>query len=124
MVRLIQSKTVAVLWFLLMCILFFLPGSAIPEERGWMALIRIDKLVHMGLFAILFFTWRNAFKFQTKYYSLLLIIACIIFGFLVEIIQKYWIPARTFDMYDVLADSTGVVVGWIVYEVYKKNKPL
>src|SRR5579872_52230 len=100
MARFLHSKTVAILWFLIMCILFFLPGSAIPSETGWMVLIRIDKLVHAGLFAVLFFMWRNAFRLNLKYYTVLLFIACILYGFSVELIQKFWIPGRTFDLFD------------------------
>ena len=51
--------------------------------------------------------------------------ACLLYGFMVEFIQREWVANRDFDLYDVLADMAGAVTGILVYrEVYKKNKPL
>jgi VanZ family protein len=120
MYHILRSKGLAVSWFSIMCVLFFLPGSALPAEHGWMVLIRIDKLVHMFLFAVLFLLWRFAFNFQLRYYTTWLIFTIILYGFLVEVIQKFWIPGRSYDLYDVMADSIGCIAGWLTYTYIKK----
>ena len=120
MYRILRSKIVAVSWFIIMCVLFFLPGSALPAEHGWMVLIRIDKLVHMFLFAILFLEWRFAFNSRLKFYTFWLLFAVVTYGLAVELIQKYWIPSRTFDLYDLLADTIGALAGWLIYRYIKK----
>lgn len=120
MYRILRSKALAILWFIIMCVLFFLPGSALPEEHGWMVMIRIDKLIHTFLFAVLFLMWRFAFNPAIKYYTSWLFISVVGYGFAVELIQKYWIPGRTYDLYDFLADTIGSVAGWLVYRYIKK----
>jgi VanZ family protein len=107
-----------------MCILFFLPGSAFPNEN-WLDAIYFDKMVHIGLFAVLMFLWRSSFNLEVNNYNLLLLFSALLYGVTVEFIQKYWIPNRSFDLYDVLADMTGSVLGLIIWlRVYRKNKPL
>ena len=120
MYRVLRSKIVAISWFIIMCVLFFLPGSALPSEHGWMIMIRIDKLVHMFLFAVLFLEWRFAFNPSLKSYSIWLFLLVVAYGLSVELIQKYWIPGRTFDLYDLLADTIGSIAGWLVYTYIKK----
>ena len=36
----------------------------------------------------------------------------ILYGLLMEFVQKYFIPHRSFDLYDVLADATGCIIGY------------
>ena len=120
----LRSKALAIGWFLLMNILFFLPGSALPKTH-WLAEIHIDKWVHVGLFAILIFLFCSAFNFSFPKKIWTVLIAAIIYGFLVEIVQKLWVLNRSFDLYDVLADTAGSSLGLFVWlRVYKKNKPL
>lgn len=120
MYRIFSLRPLAILWFIIMCVLFFLPGSALPEEHGWMILIRIDKLVHIFLFAILFLLWRIAFNLKFRNYTIWLIFLVVAYGLAVELIQKYWIPGRSFDLYDVLADTIGCLVGLLIYMYIKK----
>ena len=120
----LKSKVLAISWLILMCILFVLPGSALPEQN-WFADIQLDKWVHIGLFAVLLFLWASAFELGLPRNAWLVIIIAIGYGMLVEFVQKTWIPNRSFDMYDVVADAIGSVIGvWIWWRVYKKNKPL
>jgi len=122
--KIFRLKPVAIGWLILISILFFLPGSALPKEN-WFDKIYIDKWVHVGLFAVLIFLWRSSFNWDINSYNLLLLLAAVIYGFLVEVVQLNWIPNRSFDMYDVLSDASGSIVGLLVWlGVYRKNKPL
>lgn len=123
--KLFRSKIVAIGWFLVMNILFFLPGSALPQSH-WFDEIHLDKLVHIGLFAVLVFLWCSAFNLGLTKKIWVVIMIVVIYGFLVEIIQKNWVPNRSFDLYDVAADTVGGVFGLLIWlrTVYKKNKPL
>ncbi len=113
----------ALLWLGVISVLFFLPGSAFPKEN-WFSKIYIDKWVHVGLFATLLFLWRSAFDLQIKNYHLILLGFALLYGFLVEVIQKEWIPNRDFDLYDVMADMAGSLLGLLVWSrVYKKIDP-
>ena len=122
--KIFRLKPVAIGWLILISILFFLPGSALPKEN-WFDKIYIDKWVHVGLFAVLIFLWRSSFNWDINSYNLFLLFAAVLYGFLVEVVQLYWIPNRSFDMYDVLSDASGSIVGLLVWlGVYRKNKPL
>jgi len=116
------SKALAITWIILMSILFFLPGSAFPKE-GWLDEIFFDKWVHFGLFAVLLFLWRFQFP-KTAGYDYVLIALAAIYGLGVEVIQHYWIPNRSFDLFDVVADTIGGVAGlWLWAHLYKKIDP-
>lgn len=107
-----------------MCFLFCLPGNDLPGN-DFLDKIHFDKMVHVGLFAVLLFLWRSAFNPEIKNYNLILLISALLYGLLVEFVQKYWIPLRSFDLYDVAADTAGSILGLLVWSgVYKKNKPL
>jgi VanZ family protein len=122
--KIFTLKPVAIGWLILISILFFLPGSTLPKEN-WFDKIYIDKWVHVGLFAVLIFLWRSSFNWDINGYNLLLLLAAVLYGFLVEVIQLNWIPNRSFDMYDVLSDASGSIVGLLVWlGAYRKNKPL
>jgi VanZ family protein len=119
-----RYKSVALGWLVLMCILFFLPGSAFPQEN-WLDQIHFDKWVHVGLFAVLLFLWRSSFDSSANYYVILLLFCALAYGLAVEFIQKFWVANRSFDLFDVLFDMIGSALGLFVWSrVYKKNKPL
>lgn len=120
----LRSKWLAISWFLLINILFYLPGSALPKTN-WLTAIHIDKWVHVGIFSILVFLWRSAFPFPGRSYPVVLLFLALVYGILVEIIQFLWVPNRDFDVWDVAADGAGSLLGLMVWSgVYKKNKPL
>jgi VanZ family protein len=103
-----------------MSILFFLPGSALPKEN-WLDQIYFDKWVHIGLFAVLIFLWRSSFNYKISNYNLILFFTALLYGFMVEVIQLYFISNRSFDLYDVAADMTGSVLGLLIWlRTYKK----
>jgi VanZ family protein len=122
--KIFRNKSVAIGWLVLISILFFLPGSALPEEN-WLGKIYIDKWVHIGFFAVLIFLWRSSFNWATDKYNLFLLFSAVLYGCLVEVVQLYWVANRSFDVYDVISDTVGSALGLLVWlQVYKKNKPL
>ena len=120
----LKSRVLAISWFIIMNILFVLPGSALPRSN-WLTEIQVDKWVHVGLFAVLVFLWCSAFEFSASKKGWLIVITAVAYGFLVEVVQKNWVPNRSFDLYDVLSDTAGSIFGfWLWLRVNKKNKPL
>jgi VanZ like family len=118
--KVFRYKAAAIAWLLIISCLFFLPGSALPQE-DWLDKIYFDKWVHIGLFAVLIFLWKSAFNWNDYKYNFILLSLALIYGFAVEFIQLYWIPNRSFDLFDVLADMTGSILGLFVWlRVYKK----
>ena len=111
---------IALIWFLFISYLFFLPGSALPTD-DWMDKIWFDKWVHIGFFSVLSFLWCWALPVSSNRF-ILFFLSTVVYGLLVEICQDQLIINRSFDLLDLLADSIGSIIGIWVW--YKKNKPL
>ena len=84
-----------------------------------------DKLAHLVEFAILAFLLRRAFfynpnaQWREKWYLLTLLIGGF-YGIFDEIHQAF-IPGRTADLYDVLADVIGVLIVINIYRFFKNK---
>jgi len=106
----------AVSWFIISAILLTLPGSAIPKE-DWLGKIWIDKWVHIGMFSIMVFLWcKTVLKMDTENKKLKIIFffiaeICLGYGIGMEFVQKYFIPNRSFDVGDIIADAIGCSIG-------------
>jgi hypothetical protein len=106
-------------------VLFFIPGSALPE-RDWFAKIELDKIVHVVLFAILVVLWCIPFFYKPsltiRLPKVLIFIPFIFFGYsiIVEFIQDFFIPGRSFDLVDILADALGCAFGFLFVKQYQR----
>ncbi len=106
-------------WFFLVLILICLPGSDIPTVDTWLNEIYFDKWVHFGLFAVLTFLFIYPFtklalsQKEKNNTAIKIAIAACIWALTTEFIQKYFIPDRSFDLLDWLADSLGVITAYI-----------
>ena len=82
---------------------------------------QFDKITHMLAWAGLSFslrlgtnTWVMKQKTKNQYYALLfLIIICSLYGVTDEV-HQYFIPSRSSDLMDVIADSIGSIIGIIL----------
>ena len=107
-----------IFWTLLVAVLLTLPGSAFPTE-DWLYLIWFDKWVHIGLFAAFVVIWAWGLKrrktdlSRLPYLILLLAIISAAYGTGMEYVQKYWVPNRSFDGGDIIADMAGAFIGYL-----------
>lgn len=109
----------AILWLLIIITLLSLPGSAFPSQN-WMSKIQFDKWIHIFIFFILTFLFclpLRSYKEKTYRYFILYIsiatLLSIIIGIIMEYVQKYYIPNRSFDVWDIVTDTVGSVLGCI-----------
>jgi VanZ family protein len=120
---LFKTPVVAVFWTLMIQVLLCLPGSAIPQS-GWLDAIHIDKIVHVILFGGLVFTWAlflnrgYAYSKNLPKFLLILFLISTANGILLEFVQKYYIPNRSFDLYDIVADASGAAAGFLFSFIY------
>ncbi len=113
------------LWTLLIFFLCFLPGNDLPDVR----IPFIDKWAHIVLFGAFSFLWLcstvvHSFKFYTVVFVITLFL-----GWLVEYIQGHYVPGRSQDVMDILADSLGGICGIVLFTVLyafynRKKAPL
>ena len=99
--------------------------TSIPSELPrfpWLALPWVDKVIHVVLFGVeaallgLASTTDNG---QKRWLSIF--IWCFVLGGGLEIIQYYWVDGRSGDVFDLLADMLGSVVGMAsIHFIFKK----
>ena len=105
-------------------VLLCLPGSMVPGT-GIFSIPHLDKLVHIFLFGahVLFWGWHyGQLGFSKKKFREIIIADVILtigLGVGLEYVQKYWIPNRTFDGMDILADLTGAIIAglWLMFRL-------
>jgi len=86
-----------------------------------MDLQHIDKLHHSLAYFTLATCW--LFALQKKQSKYVIVLCCIFFGIVLEILQYAITNYRTGDYLDVLANSFGVILGVFVFnKVSKKNR--
>lgn len=112
-----------VIWFFIVLILIVIPQKDIPKVDDWYHRIYIDKWVHAFMFGVLAlgFMWPY-YKYQktsptVKRILVNISISTIVWSYLTECIQ-FFIPGRSYDLIDWLADSFGVLV--VLYFFLKK----
>ena len=81
----------------------------------------LDKVVHFFLFALLTYQALIALIDKTKETEI--IICCVLFGLISEVIQQY-IPGRNMDIYDGIANSLGVASAYFYYKYPTKGKKI
>ncbi|MES2006219.1 MAG: VanZ family protein [Bacteroidota bacterium] len=105
-------------WFVISLVLLCLPGSTIPKYP-WLAQIYADKWIHIGLFGMLCLLAGLPFRasgFENpvrKKWFVRITLLGILYGILMEFVQKYWIPNRSFELLDIVADSTGCLLAYL-----------
>ena len=110
----IRYRLFAIAYLILISILFLLPGSSLPKEN-WFKTIYLDKWIHVTLFAILIFLWLKAFPGYSSRLYILLLVSAILYGILIELSQELFVVNRSMDVFDILADTAGVIAGsWYV----------
>lgn len=101
----------------------FLPGNDIPPT-DWLHINYFDKLVHTGIFGLMsfLFSWpllkSGLNKKQHQHYFLKIAIAVSIWGFAAELIQKYWVPGRSYDIFDWIADTIGAIAAFFILKLF------
>ena len=105
-------------WFILVTVLLCIPGKDLPDI-DFLEQIDFDKFVHASLFGMLTILFCLPYRksshdtSEKKIWFIKIAMSACIWGITTEIIQKYFIPGRTFDWLDWAADSTGTLAGYI-----------
>ena len=109
----------AIIWFLLILVAICIPGYDLPEVDNWMIEINYDKLIHVGLFAMLAFLFmypivKSNLQKKIKWqYEIKINMATIIRGFSTELMQKFVIRGRSYNLSDWAADGLGGIAALI-----------
>jgi VanZ family protein len=122
-----QVRTIIFHWFPLIaaCLALFIQSS-LPASEKLSGLFSFDKLLHAGAYAVLavlFFRAYRTLAFGRKIMRVagLSAISAGVYG-LSDEIHQYFVPTRSADPYDLLADIVGGICGaWICLVVIKQR---
>ncbi|MGK0420975.1 MAG: VanZ family protein [Polaribacter sp.] len=117
MKNLLKNKILIIAIFVTVCILYL---SLIKMPEYNVAIRHLDKLQHCFAYLVLTFFW--LFAFYKKERKHLIIFCCILFGILIEVLQYTITNYRTGDYLDVLANSSGVLFGFFIFNQAFKRK--
>ena len=112
MLRSYLEKNSGIIVFVYSCILillFIMPTSNLPKVDKDLP---VDKIVHLFLFAVYFGTWYQFFRFNERRISKS-IVCSIGFALLTEALQ-FFVPYRSADGFDILADTIGILIGLLI----------
>ncbi|PWJ58843.1 VanZ like protein [Dyadobacter jejuensis] len=107
-----QHSWVALLWTILVYLSCNWPASDIPHNPT----PGFDKLVHVIFFAVGVSLW----LFRTKMSFYKMFVYSFLFGLSIEISQWLLPFNRSFDWWDVLADTTGTLMAFLIYTAMVK----
>lgn len=81
-----------------------------------------DKWVHFLVFTILYLLWAWALgsKGPRLKWTLKLVFGLLIYGIIIEFIQHYWYVSRKGDLMDVMANASGIFIGFLVLQLKSK----
>ena len=97
-------------------LLLLVPGKNLTEVG--LDIPHLDKLIHFVMFSGLSFLflsyWNKRKKIVNRKIKMTVIISFSIFGVLIEVVQEVFISGRYFDVWDIVANVIGVIVGVIL----------
>lgn len=117
--RLCSKKLLPISWTVITIVLLCLPGSTIPGDGFGFNIPNFDKIVHVILFGGIVLFWGGHYAFRAKKLPgwrrmiILLAILSIVLGIVLEYVQFYWIPQRSFDRGDIVADAGGAITAML-----------
>lgn len=84
----------------------------------------IDKVVHFSFYTIFTGIWLWSVTVKVHRVSKIKVFwvlsGAIIFGFVIELLQKYTTATRSFEWLDVLANTLGAITGTIIFLLLHK----
>ena len=108
-----------IIWFIISAVLLALPGDALPHNKLF-NIPFFDKYVHFTMFLMLTALFSYPFIFSdadetiVKAWFNKVAMYVILYGILMEFVQKYFVTGRSFDVTDILFDSLGSLAGLLV----------
>ena len=112
----LNKNKLGIVWSLLILSVCLMPGDNLPSS-SFLSFKGADKLIHTTLYLVLIIlVGKGLLKYFNSSYSRnrIIVIAflyCLFLGIGIEFIQSVFVAARSGDIFDVLANVTGVFIG-------------
>lgn len=119
---LLRAKTlsfICVAYTLCITFLLLFPATNVPK----IDVPSSDKIGHIILFTILVVLWTAFVFMKVKKVGMKVwwvLIGAFIYGIVIEALQGLFFISRTADIWDVVANSAGILFGWLIFQNIKK----
>jgi len=119
---LLRAKTlsfISVAYTLCITFLLLFPATNVPK----IDVPSSDKIGHIVLFTILVVLWTVLVFMKVKKVGMKVwwvSIGAFIYGIVIEVLQGLFFESRTADIWDVVANSAGILFGWLIFQNIKK----
>lgn len=116
----------AFLWFVVSVILLALPGKDLPHNDIF-NIPFFDKYIHFTMFLMLTTLFCYAIlkwpieQNNKKLWFIRIAVLVIIYGVIMEFVQKFFVVGRSFDLVDIVFDTVGSLAGLIIINQYSKK---
>lgn len=113
--------------FIFLCIVIFIESSFPSDAYPNLDFELSDKLIHLGLYLVLFFVTYFSFSNQKSFVLLnrfplfMSFLFTTIYGASDEI-HQYFVKGRTCDFYDWVADTIGALIALLIIYYFKKSR--
>jgi VanZ family protein len=104
----------AVLWTGIILYLSLISAQEAKKFNVW-DIVGVDKLGHLIFYAVMTLLWSMALARKNPGKKIILFFS-ISFGVLMEICQLYLFNGRSFEIYDVIANIIGSIIGLILFK--------
>ena len=117
----------AALWAVFIAVSSGLPGSYIPGFVDFWDWLGWDKIFHIFVFSVLTLLLMRGLYLQNSYprlrsrHIVLSLGFGIVFGLLMEVMQRFFFVGRSGNAYDLLADAVGCLLGWLIFYLAMKK---
>lgn len=112
-----NALLLAITWTMVIFGLCCMPGQYIPTNN-WLELLSFDKFVHASIFFGMVSLWLVFLHHKQKLSTinvLIVLLICILYGGLLEIMQATVFSQRSADWQDFIANSFGCVVAYYFF---------
>jgi VanZ family protein len=115
----------AIVW----AVLIFIGSALSGDTLNSVKLINIpgfDKFIHFVWYFFLFlFLAAGTYKWQGKtkiLFSVVILVICIVYGGMLELLQGNVFTKRSEDVYDFIANSSGAIIGSILFSYLYRRR--
>jgi glycopeptide antibiotics resistance protein len=116
----------ALIWAFLILLLCSMPVKGIATFK-LINILDFDKLAHMLLFGIQFWflaigqSKKYVFSYKRMRVGRVAFIITLLYGAGIELMQGYLLSGRTMDIMDMLANTIGALIGWLLFYIFKQR---
>lgn len=123
----LKENRLGIIWSLIITLICLVPGGN-SSGISFFASLGIDKIIHAGIhFVLIYFVStgllkQSAIDLSVNSAFVIAFFYSVLLGVGMEILQMFFVPGRSGDIYDVIANVTGAIVGVILFLKPKKVK--